>query len=246
MTLAVSTVNGNNIVVTNSTVLDNEGKATKTVVRNIFSKPEYKWNQGDYAEFGRLAQAVEVYVDDTPKQPQKTTSFWGRAWNGIKNFFGFGSTSNQSNVTQNNQTYVSANQPQKKGFWGRAWDSIKGFFGFSNNNGYKPIPVYSDGNYPVQQQQQGSWWSRLCNRMNNFYNATMEFSKQPFTKIKHWIMGTPAQNEKITFTGASTESIGNGILKIAAYPLVAPIAIAGAAVDAFNPMWGYIKQETAN
>jgi len=225
---------------------NNKKNASIWLDKSFMNKPDYMWTAKEWKAWEKIAEASEICVDDRPAQTPSSGGFWSRAWSGIKNFFGFGSSSTPQPepivVQTNDKTGYNYNQlgTQRKGFWGRTWDRIKNFFGASNDNGYAPVKV---NNYE-NKSQTGGWWSRLCNRMNKFYEGVNAFSRQPFTMIKQWCMGKPEPGQKITFTGSSTESIGNAILKIAAYPLVAPIAIGGAAVEALNPTWKYIKQET--
>lgn len=133
-------------------------------------------------------------------------------------------------------------QQQQRGFFGRMWDGICDFFGFGSDSDSQAQPVVVTKNQQVQPpNNERGFWGRLWDGTCDFFSAASDFIKQPFTKIKHWITGAPVPDKDATFVGATSESLGNVALKVAAAPIAAPFAVIGSGVEACTPLWNYFK-----
>jgi len=143
-------------------------RANNHQVRSVFPTAE---------KLAREAATVEVLVNDAPAKPRR--GFFGRMWDGIRNFFGFGSSEQQSVQT--------VSTPQKRGFWGGLWDGFCGCFGFGSGKTAERPSLYE----PTCAQENVPLWKRPLIWLAKGLIKVGNFMEQPYTSIKNGILGKP-------------------------------------------------------
>lgn len=98
-------------------------------------------------------------------------------------------------------------------------------------------------NIPQPLAPKSTFWGRIGKWFARQYEGLNNFIEQPFTTTMNLFRSSKVKEEKITFASAATQSVGNIALKVAAMPILAPIAIVGLMYTSIKPLIQYFKQD---